>query len=333
MSIELGLSSEKETLVDEEEQTREDAYLNKKIKKAFRDGDAVASRKYHESKQRNRLAKLHKTEDKYTQVSTRDDDRSQLFRINIDKAPKKEHTTQESKHKGSAGEFIKSIIFGGLDGIITLFAIVASISGSNLNVETVLVLGFAKLVGDGISMGIGDFLSEKAEIDFTKSEYRREKWEFDNYRDGEIKEMIDIYRDKGISETDAKVILTTMAKYPEFFLDHMMMQELELDSSVMDDNPIKNGGITFVSFLVFGTVPLLSYVVFHGMETPPGQTDWKLIIAVILTCLTLFGMGAVKGHYCNNNILKSGFFVMMNGALAAGAAYVIGWALSQAIHG
>merc|ERR1712154_51139 len=169
----------------------------------------------------------------------------------------------QEHHKGEAGEFIKSIIFGGLDGIITIFAIVASISGSDMKVETILVLGIAKLVGDGISMGVGDFLSEKAEIDFTKSELQREKWEFDNFQEGEITEMVEIYQEKGISEKDAKLILNTMAKYPEFFLNHMMMEELELDTSVIHDNPLKNGGITFVSFMVFGTVPLLSYIIFH----------------------------------------------------------------------
>lgn len=56
-------------------------------------------------------------------------------------------------HSGEIGDFMKSVVFGGLDGIITLFAIVASISGSDLQPAVVLVLGFSKLVGDGISMG------------------------------------------------------------------------------------------------------------------------------------------------------------------------------------
>ena len=55
-------------------------------------------------------------------------------------------------------------MFGGLDGIITLLAIVASISGSDLDVETILVLGFAELVGDGISMGICDFYLKKLKL-------------------------------------------------------------------------------------------------------------------------------------------------------------------------
>ena len=67
----------------------------------------------------------------------------------------------------------------------------------------------------------------------------------------------------------------------------------------MNDNPMKNGGITFVSFLIFGNVPSLSYLIFHGIDVPEGDTDFKLIIAVILTCVTLFIICAVKSHHCN----------------------------------
>lgn len=37
------------------------------------------------------------------------------------------------------------------------------------------------------------------------------------------------------------------------------------------------------------------------------------------------------GYYNNANIVKSGGFVMLNGSLAAGSAYFIGWGLSEAL--
>jgi len=232
------------------------------------------------------------------------------------------------QHKGEIGDFMKSVVFGGLDGIITLFAIVASISGSDLEPAVVLVLGFSKLVGDGISMGVGDFLSEKAEIDFTRSELNRERWEFDNYREGEIAEMVAIYKEKGIEEEDAKLILRTMARYPKMFVDHMMMQELELNTVQIEDNPLKNGCITFASFLFFGAVPLLSYLVFLDTLSP----HWKFIIAIILTICTLFGMGSVKAYFNSLTgwrLLRSALSVTLNGCAAAGSAYFIGWGLAE----
>eukprot|EP00485_Elphidium_margaritaceum_P013540 CAMPEP_0202733102 /NCGR_PEP_ID=MMETSP1385-20130828/187996_1 /ASSEMBLY_ACC=CAM_ASM_000861 /TAXON_ID=933848 /ORGANISM="Elphidium margaritaceum" /LENGTH=300 /DNA_ID=CAMNT_0049399429 /DNA_START=33 /DNA_END=935 /DNA_ORIENTATION=+ len=271
------------------------------IKTAYRKGDAAESKKLHEEKQTTYASQG------YTFVQS------------------------EERHKGEIGEFMKSIIFGGLDGIITLFAIVASISGSeSLSPAVVLVLGFSKLVGDGISMGLGDFLSEQAEIDFVKSERQREQWEFDNFQQGEVEEMMEIYQKKGISKEDAALILNTMAKYPKLFVDHMCMEELELNTKQLDDNPSKNGCITFASFLFFGSIPLLSYLVFYGSNVD-SEWNWTFTMAIILTCITLFSMGAVKGYYNNSNVLKSGFFVLLNGGLAAGSAYFISWALSEAL--
>lgn len=77
----------------------------------------------------------------------------------------------------SAGsDYLKSIVFGGLDGIITTFAVIATVAGANLDVRIVILMGFANLVADGISMGFGDCLSSKAEQEFVENEYGREKW-------------------------------------------------------------------------------------------------------------------------------------------------------------
>ena len=100
-------------------------------------------------------------------------------------------------HGGDANEYIKSLVFGGLDGIITTFAIVAAVNGAGLDMNTIILMGVANLVADGISMGLGDFISSKAEADMVQTEYDREKWELENYPEGEYKEMIEIYESKG----------------------------------------------------------------------------------------------------------------------------------------
>jgi DNA damage-binding protein 1 len=79
-----------------------------------------------------------------------------------------------------------------------------------------------------ISMGVGEFLSSKATNEWILSERRREEWEMENYPEGEIREMIDIYKSRGMTHEDATIVITTMAKYKDFFVDTMMQQELEL---------------------------------------------------------------------------------------------------------
>jgi len=65
------------------------------------------------------------------------------------------------RHQQAHGQYIKSAVFGGLDGIVTTFAVVAGVAGASLSPGIVLIMGFANLVADGLSMAIGDYLSTK----------------------------------------------------------------------------------------------------------------------------------------------------------------------------
>jgi hypothetical protein len=139
-------------------------------------------------------------------------------------------------HKKS-GEYIKSIIFGGMDGIITTFAVVSGATGGGLGIDVILILGFSNIIADALSMGVGDALSTKAENEFIMKEREREAWELENHPEGEKAEMYAIFEEKGLSKEDAKRIIDIMATYPDFFVDAMMHYELEVEVPGEDDNP------------------------------------------------------------------------------------------------
>jgi hypothetical protein len=62
----------------------------------------------------------------------------------------------------SAGFFIKSIVYGGLDGILTTFSVINAIKGAHISILGVVIFGIANLIADALSMGLGDFLSDRA---------------------------------------------------------------------------------------------------------------------------------------------------------------------------
>uniref|UniRef100_A0A7S2W1U3 VIT family protein n=1 Tax=Rhizochromulina marina TaxID=1034831 RepID=A0A7S2W1U3_9STRA len=235
----------------------------------------------------------------------------------------------DEKHAGEAGEFIKSLVFGGLDGIITTFAIVSAALGANLGYKTVVVMGLANLIADAISMGLGDALSEKAELDYTMREYRREQWEFDENQEGEVREMIELYMAKGIAQEDAEEILQRMVKYREFFLSHMMNVELGLLTPDGDEDPWKKGGVTFLAFIIFGSIPLISYI---GFAAVPGNTPAALFgYCIVFTGAAIFVLGVVKGKFAQADAVSSGLLMLVNGCLAAAASFLIGWGLDQLV--
>lgn len=46
----------------------------------------------------------------------------------------------QEMHQRAAGQYLKAAVFGGLDGIITTFAVVASVTGANLATGVVIVM-------------------------------------------------------------------------------------------------------------------------------------------------------------------------------------------------
>ena len=70
-------------------------------------------------------------------------------------------------------KYLREIVYGGNDGIVTTFAVVAGFSGARMGdatltpiaIGTVLLFGFANLLADGLSMSLGNFLSIRAQED------------------------------------------------------------------------------------------------------------------------------------------------------------------------
>ena len=58
-----------------------------------------------------------------------------------------------------ARHYIRDLIYGANDGIITTFAVVAGVTGGALSARAVMIVGVANLLADGLSMGVGNYLS------------------------------------------------------------------------------------------------------------------------------------------------------------------------------
>ena len=222
------------------------------------------------------------------------------------------------EHKNS-GHFIRSAVYGGLDGIITTFAVVSGVAGAKLAAGIVLILGFANLLADGISMAVGDFLSTRAEQEYYRKERQREEWEVEHYPDGEKKEMIDIYMRKGYSKKDATTIITTLFKKKDAFVDAMMVDELGIHQD--DESPLRNALVTFASFVVFGFIPLFAFV---GALAFGWFANSTFLVAAILTGVTMFTLGALKVKVTGQNWLRSGLEMLLVGGVAAAAAFGVG---------
>jgi VIT1/CCC1 family predicted Fe2+/Mn2+ transporter len=237
---------------------------------------------------------------------------------------------QKEPHQGGSGEYVQSIVFGGLDGIITTFAIIVAAAASGLNYGMILIVGFSNLLGDAIGMAVGDYLSSKAEDDHEKAERKREEWEIENVPEAEKSEMIDVYTAKGIPKDDAIKIVELLFKSKPAFLDVMMIEELDIMPNESSTVAWKGAVITFGSFFVFGGIPMLPYL-FSGNYHHIGKLDGVFAAAVVLFAVALYTLGALKGKITGKKWWLTGLTMLLNGSVTTLIAYFIGVGLEKSV--
>lgn len=238
-----------------------------------------------------------------------------------------------------AGDYLKSCVFGGLDGTVTTFTLVCAALGGNYSYTTIVVLGVAKVLSDAVSMGLGEGVSELAEVNYVRAEKAREKWEMDNHLTGELDEMVALYVEQGFEEEDAKTILGLMVeKNPAFFLDHMMVQELGM-MPPDDESPLKKGLCMFASFAVCGGAVIMPFALAELHSTAGATDETKMyskqtayMLSVMVAILVLAGLGWLKAGLTNQNKVISSIQYVGVGAFSAAVAFGISSTVHRLLH-
>ncbi|HSR47430.1 MAG TPA: VIT1/CCC1 transporter family protein [Anaerolineales bacterium] len=223
------------------------------------------------------------------------------------------------EHAGAGGQYIGDLVYGGLDGIVTTFAIVSGVAGAALGSEVILILGLANLLADGFSMASGAYLSTKSETELYEREYARERWEVEHFPEGERTELLELYKVRGYTDQEASALVGIQSRDPERWVKAMMVDELGM---IPDErNPLASAFATLAAFVVAGSLPLLVYVV--GLFVPIDSLT-AFVASTILAGVALFGLGAAKVFITRNNPLRSGLEMLAVGGLAAAVAYAVG---------
>jgi len=156
---------------------------------------------------------------------------------------------------------LRSIIYGGIDGIITMFNIISGITGAKLSYKYIFIIGLAVLISDGMSMGISDYLSLNADIKLKQ-----------NYKENDLVDEI---------------------------------------------KPVKNGLITFFSFIFFGFIPIFLYFIFNNSKNN------KYIKLIISVTISLFLLGSLQSKYTNEPWYFTGTRLSVFGIVTASIAFLI----------
>lgn len=233
----------------------------------------------------------------------------------------KKHIEEEHK-RSPLSEYLKEIVYGGTDGIVTTFAVVAGFAGAQQSSATtlpffiVLLFGFANLFADGISMGLGNFLSNRSEQDLYHDESQKELREMRKNPHMEQLETEEILVEKGFTREQSKQLVDIYRTNEPYWLNFMMTQELEM-SDPTKDNPFYMAVATFLSFLFFGLIPLLPYVIVQSRDN-------LFLYSCIATAIALLILGILRWRVTNQSPLRSLGETLTVGGTSALIAYLVG---------
>jgi VIT1/CCC1 family predicted Fe2+/Mn2+ transporter len=161
-------------------------------------------------------------------------------------------------------DYLGEFVYGGIDGAVTTFAVVAGATGAGFSLQVILVLGFANLIADGFSMSVGSYLSKKSEVEL-------------------------------------------MAKRGESTKD--------------EPSPVINGVTTYISFILFGLVPLMAYTIDYLFKLDSGSL---FMLSIISTAVAFLGIGVLKSRVAKTPVFRAVLETMSLGLIAALFAYVLG---------
>lgn len=216
--------------------------------------------------------------------------------------------------------YIKDIVYGATDGIITTFAIVAGSAGSGLSNKVVLVLGVANLLADGFSMAASNYLGTTSENSLFQEEQKREIEEVETVPNKEKQEVKKVLSDFGFEAEDSEKLTDLISANKKFWVDFMMRYELDLNVPVAG-SAFWGAALTFLSFVFAGSLPLAPFLLFKiGPHT--------FAYSVIATGVSLFGVGAARYFLTKVNWFLSGLEMLLIGGVAAVVAYFVGYFIS-----
>jgi VIT1/CCC1 family predicted Fe2+/Mn2+ transporter len=226
----------------------------------------------------------------------------------------------DHSHADVSGGWLRAAVFGAMDGLVTNTALVAGMGGGRAAAGTIVLSGVASLVAGAISMALGEYTSVKTQNEQLDLEVAKERHELERNPEGELAELIEMLRVRGVDDQLARRVAVQLSRDPETALRLHVVAELGLNP---EDKPSPRLAAvsSLLTFSVGAVIPLLPYL--FGLSL--------LWVALVAGGLGLFAAGALSSRFTPRPWWFAGLRQLMFGAAAAGITYLIGLAIGVTV--
>ena len=214
---------------------------------------------------------------------------------------------------GPRVSYLRDWVYGGIDGTVTTFAVVAGVVGAALSTKALLILGVANLIADGFSMAAANYSGTKAEIEEYEHVRRMEERHVQFVPEGEREEIRQIFEAKGFKGEALDTVVDVITEKRDRWIETMMTEEHGLPP--INRSPFRSALATFFAFLICGSVPLLPFV--FGLPA-------TIETSTLMTGLTFFSIGSLRSRWSPAPWWRAGLETFAIGMSAAAMAYIVG---------
>jgi VIT1/CCC1 family predicted Fe2+/Mn2+ transporter len=219
-------------------------------------------------------------------------------------------------HASSIGgrlNWLRAGVLGANDGIVSTASLVVGVAGATSDRAALVTAGIAGLFAGALSMAVGEYVSVSTQRDTERALVAKERRELAEDPEGELLELEEIYRHKGLSPQVAAQVAIELTAH-DALAAHAEV-ELRLDPDEFT-SPWQAGGASFVAFVVGALLPLFAIVL------APSGARVAITFAAVLVGLAVTGsLSAQLGGARHRPAIVR---VMFGGALAMAITYGIG---------
>ena len=203
-------------------------------------------------------------------------------------SPSTEHGALE--HDASVGarlNWLRAGVLGANDGIVSVAGIVVGVAGATTDRVAILTAGVAGLAAGALSMASGEYVSVSTQRDTERALLAKEARELREMPEEELEELVQIYRDKGLSEGLARQVALELTNH-DAFAAHVDA-ELGIDPDDLT-NPWHAALASAVAFTCGALLPLVA-VLLPGATARVPVTFVAVVLALIATGLISAALG------------------------------------------
>ena len=193
----------------------------------------------------------------------------------------------EERHAVSRIGWLRAAILGANDGIVSTASLIVGVASANAAPSAILLSGVAGLVAGAMSMAAGEYVSVSSQADTEKADLARERMELDTQPEFELRELTDIYVERGLTPELAREVARQLTDRDA--LGAHARDELGI-SEVLTARPVQAALTSAATFAVGAALPLLT-----ALLTPGPQVVWTVSLASLVFLALLGAVGARTG--------------------------------------